>query len=251
VADVFEEVEEQLRLERYKSIALRALPWLLGATLLAVVAAGGLWGWNSYRVQQASKASDQYAAALKAFDQGRADEAVRLWTEVSKSPSKGYGALALMQLGGIKVSDGKPAEAAKLFDAAARAAPDAVIGDVARLKAAFALLDTSPYKEIETRLTPLTQDGRPYRATAREALAFSKLATGDLAGARSDFKVLTLLADASEGARARAQAAIVLIDSGSAKAVPAAIRAATALPPQVSVPKPAPPAPQPQATGPQ
>ena len=41
MADVFEEVEEQLRSDRYKSLALKALPWVAGLLLLAAVVAGG------------------------------------------------------------------------------------------------------------------------------------------------------------------------------------------------------------------
>ena len=139
----------------------------------------------------------------------------------------------------------------KLFDEAAEAAPSDIIGDVARLKSAFALLDTAPYKDLEARLTPLTAEGRPYRAEAREALAFAKLMAGDLAGARSDFVVISLMADAGQDARQRAEAAKALIDSGSAKAIPGAVKAALALPPPVQLPPGAalPAAPQQPATG--
>jgi hypothetical protein len=89
------------------------------------------------------------------------------------------------------------------------------------------------------------QDGRPYRVQAREALAFAKLMANDEAGARGDFVVISGMLDAPEGARARAKAAIGLIDSGSAKAVAAAARAAAALPPTAPA---VPPVPAP-ATG--
>ena len=113
------------------------------------------------------------------------------------------------------------------------------------------MLDTAPYKDLEARLTPLTAEGRPYRAEAREALAFAKLMAGDLAGARSDFVVISLMADAGQDARQRAEAAKALIDSGSAKAIPGAVKAALALPPPVQLsPGAAPPAaPQQPATG--
>ena len=91
---------------------------------------------------------------------------------------------------------GKPEEikaAVALLDQAAEAAPDPVIGDAARLKSAFALLDTAPYKDVEARLTPLMKDGRPYRVQAREALAFAKLMAGNAAGARDDFTVIEQL----------------------------------------------------------
>jgi hypothetical protein len=97
-------------------------------------------------------------------------------------------------------------------------------------------------------LTPLLQDGRPYRIQAREGLAFAKLMAGDTAGARGDFVIISGMLDAPEGARARAKAAMGLIDSGSAKALASTVKAAAALPPTPAVP--ALPAPQ-QAPGPQ
>ncbi|RAK61288.1 hypothetical protein DJ021_16500 [Phenylobacterium hankyongense] len=257
MADLFEEVEEQLRSDRYRTLVLKALPWVLAVLAAALIAALAFWGWEKYREQAANKASEQYSTALDAFGQGRDAQAVQLWGEVAKSPAKGYKTLALMQLGGLKVRDNKRDEAVKLFDEAAAAAPDDILGDAARLKSAFALLDTAPYKDVEARLTPLMKDGHPYRVQAREALAFAKLMAGNTAGARTDFVIIAGMLDAPEGARARASAAKDLIDSGSAKAVPAAARAAAALPPSVLLapgampPGAAPAQAQPQAPGPQ
>jgi hypothetical protein len=242
LADLFEEVEEQLRSDRYKALAIKALPWLLALLAVVVIAIVGYWGWEKYRTQTANKASEQYAAALEAAGQGNTAGATSLWTEVSKSPAKAYKSLALMQLAGLKLLDDKQPEAArtqaavKLFDEAAAAAPDDVIGDAARLKSALALLDTAPYKELETRLTPLMKDGHPYRDQAREALAFAKIMAGNTAGARSDFLILSTSLDASDGARQRAKAAMELIDSGSAKAIPATVKAAALLPPLPTLP---------------
>ncbi|MDP3176199.1 MAG: tetratricopeptide repeat protein [Phenylobacterium sp.] len=236
MVDLFEEVEEQLRSDRYKQLAFKSLPWVLGLLLAAAIAALAVWGWREHHARQTAKASEEYALALTEFEAGQVDKADRRWGEVAKLSPKSYRSLALQQQGGIRLSQGKVADAVKLFDQAADAAPNPVIGDVARLKSAFALLDSAPYKDMEARLTPLTQDGRPYRVEAREALAFAKLMAGDLAGARSDFAVLRLMTEASSGMKARAEAAQSLIDSGSAKVVPAAVKAALALPPPVQLP---------------
>jgi hypothetical protein len=142
----------------------------------------------------------------------------------------------------------------KLFDQAADAAPDEMIGDAARLKSAFAVLDTAPQKDLEARLSPLMKEGRPYRVQAREALGFAKLTAGDMAGARGEFVVIHQSLDASDASRERAKAVMDLIDSGSAKAVAPVAKAAAALPPPVMLApgQPTPSAPtQPQATGPQ
>ena len=249
---LFEEVEEQLRSERYRALGQRALPWVLGLGAAALIAALAVWGWQSYRQQAIAKASDEYGAALDAMGQGHKAAAARLWTEVSRSPAKGYRSLALMQLGGLSMGDNKPAEAVKYFDRAAQAAPDDIIGDAARLKSAFALLDTAPETQVEARLTPLIGDKRPYRVQAREALGFAKLMAGDGAGARREFSMIANSLDAPEGARERAKAAINLIDSGSAKAVPGLAKAQAALPPRPQLtPGGAPAQPQPQVPEPQ
>jgi hypothetical protein len=233
VADVFEEVEEQLRSDRYKALALKLLPWVLGALVLALVVSIGVYVFESSQTKGNAKASEEYAQALEAIEQGRTGEATILLTEVSQSPSKAYKALALQHLGGIKLGANDTAGAVKLFDEAAAAAPDDMLGDAARLKSAFALLDTASFKDMQARLDPLMKEGRPYRTEAREALAFAKLMAGDTAGARGDFVVVSLLPDAQAGSRDRARAAISLIDSGSAKLVPAVAKAAMALPPPI------------------
>ena len=259
MSDLFEEVEEQLRSDRYRTLARKGAPWVLAMAALALVAALGVWGWQQYDLQVTNKASEQYSTGLTAQAQGDQAKATQLWGEVAKSPSKAYKSLALMQLGAIKLGSGKPDDikaAVALFDQAAAAAPDDVIGDAARLKSAFAILDTAPFAEVEGRLSPLMKDDHPYRVQAREALAFAKLIKGDAAGARKDFVVVSLLPDAPDSARQRAKAAMDLIDTGSANAVPAAVKAAQSLPPPMlvapgGVPMGLAPQGQPQAPAPQ
>ena len=230
MTDLFDEVEEQLRSERLSAAAGKAAPWVLGVGLALILTAFGIWGWREYQARETAKASETYSQALEAMSQGKADQAFTLFGQVAKSGPAAYRSLALMQQGAARLAQDKPKEAVALFDQAAKAAPDPIVGDVARLKAVFVLMDTAPRKDIEARLAPLIETGRPYQIQAREALAFAKLAAGDTAGARGDFVVISLLPDASQALQGRAEAAITLIDSGSAKVLPAAIKAAAAAP---------------------
>ncbi len=230
MTDVFEEVEEQLRADRYKTLALRALPWVLGGLAAILVVALGVWGWGAWQTRSMAESSQAYAEGVEALGAGDMDKAEQRFAEVAESGPDGYAALALMQQAGLRVNDGDIEAAVKLFDAAAEKAPDPIMADAARLKSAFALLDTAPLSELETRLEPLTEDGRPYRALALEALAFARLMGGELDEARADFGVLTLMPGASGLARQRAQAARAMIDSGTATALPAAVKASLAAP---------------------
>lgn len=231
MTDIFEEVEEQLRSERYQTLIKRSWPWVLGVAVVLLVAALAWWGYSHFREQEAAKASETYAAALDTLRQGDDAKAFTQFGEAAKTSSKGYKALALMQQGGIRMNQNKVNEAVALFDKAAEAAPDPVIGDMARLKSAFALMDTAPYAAIEERLKPLTDAKRPYRAAAREALAMAKLKAGRTKEARDDFVVLRLLPDAPDSMRERAQLAIAALDSGSVATLPQAVAEAMKAPP--------------------
>jgi len=231
VTDIFEEVEEQLRSERYVTLFRKGWPWALGIAIVLLAAALAWWGYGQYRERQSARASEAYAAALDTLKAGDDAKAFAQFQQVAQSSAGGYKALALMQEGGIRMDQNKVKEAVALFDQAADAAPDPVIGDMARLKSAFALMDTAPYAAIEERLKPLTDAKRPYRAAAREALAMAKLKAGRTKEARDDFVVLRLLPDAPESMRQRAELAVAAIDSGSVATLPQAVAEAAKAPP--------------------
>lgn len=236
MVDVFEEVEEGLRAERWKTLARKYLPWAAAGLGAGLLVAGGVWGFDAYRNSQIDKASAEYAEAMEALragDTAKAETALKATVDVGAG---GYKSLALMQQAALRLSEGKTQDAVGLFDQAARAAPDPVLGDLARLKAAFALIDTAPVADVQKRLEPMLEEGRPYRALAREALAVAKIRAGDLPGARSEFVVLSLAQDTPEALRERAQAAIQAIDSGAARQTNAIATAAAALPPEPQLP---------------
>jgi hypothetical protein len=231
LVDLFDEVEEQLRSARYRTLALRVLPWVLGIALAALAAYVGWWAWKNHQDKTAFKASDEYSAAVDAYAAHDETRAFGMFADVAKTGTPVYRAMALMQQGGLRMQANDTDQAVKFFDQAADVAPDPMLGDLARLKSALALLDTAPYAELEKRLQPLTKDGAPYRMPAKEALAFAKMMAGKTTEARGDFAVLSLSPDSSDAMRDRARLAMDMIDSGSAKAVPAMVKAAAALPP--------------------
>ena len=85
MTDVFEEVEEQLRADRYKTLALRALPWVLGALALALIIALAIWGWGAWQSRTISEASETYAEGVEAFAAGDMGKAEQRFAEVAPS----------------------------------------------------------------------------------------------------------------------------------------------------------------------
>ncbi len=231
MVDVFEEVDEQFRSDHYRVLARRYLPWVGGALALALAAALGLWGYDTYRLNAAKTASETYARGLDSISHGDLGQAYNAFGDAAKSPATAYRALALMQQAGIRIDQKRPDDAVKLFDEAAKASSDPVLTDAAAFKAALTLIDMGKDADAQTRLKPLTDSKRPYAALAREALAIDKLETGHANEARSDFVVLSLMADAPDDVRERAKVAMAMIDSGGLKDLSTIVKAAQALPP--------------------
>ncbi len=231
MVDIFEEVDEQLRSDRLAVLARRYLPWIGGMLALALAVALAVWGYTSYQQKNTEAASQAYADGLDKLSTGDFDAAYVKFGQAAAKGTPGYQALALMQQAGVRMDQKRVPEAVVLFDKAAAATSNPVIADSARLKSAFALLDTAPYGQIEARLKPLTDSTRPFHSLAREALGMAKLNAGRPKEAVSDFQVLTLMADAPQDVRERAQAAITLIKAGTATGLPATVKAAMVLPP--------------------
>lgn len=230
VVDVFEQVEEELRSDRYKKLARTWLPIVGAGLVVALILALAWWGWDSWQSSKADKASvayDRGMVALEANDAKAADEA---FAEVVTVGNGAYKALGLMQRAGIAVSADKTTEAVALFDEAAKATREPVLSDGAALKAAFLVMDTAPLADIQARLAPLAEDKRPLRAYAQEAQAMALIQHGKGTEARAIFVQLQLGQDVPEDVRARAQAGVQAIDSGTAPSLAGIVSAALALP---------------------
>lgn len=226
MSDIFDETEEELRTDKWVSIVKKSAPWAALVLGGALAIALGVWGWQSWQDNTAAKASETYQAAIEATGKNDLGLARTKFEEIAKSGTPAYKALALMQLAGMNLKDGKTEEAINGLDAAAKTAPSPIIADLAALKAAYLAMDKASLEDIKKRLEPLAKDDRPYAPLAKEALAVAKMQNGDLKGARADLQVLALTLGTPEGVKQRAQEFTLAIDSG---AVPTA-KSAMALP---------------------
>lgn len=231
MVDFVDEVEEQLRSDRYRALAWRYLPWVGAALAATIIGWLGVWAYHAWEGRNVGKASVAYEKGVAALSAGDETGAYTDFETIGRSGPAGYKTLALMQEGNIRLAADKPLEAASFYDAAGKAAPNAILGDLARLKAALALLDTAPYPQLQTRLNALIGPGKPYDLTAKEALAMAKLEAGKFSEARGDFSALSITLGVTDAMRARAQAAISLIDSGEGPVALQVVKLAATLPP--------------------
>jgi hypothetical protein len=226
VVDFINEVDEELRADRYQSLFRRYLPW--AATMVGALVVGwlGVWGYEQWRNNEIGKASDAYDAAVKAIASGDRVGGEAKLKDVADHAPGGYRALALIQLGSISAAENKAGEAVAYFDRSAQASTTPVIADFARLRAAQTLLDTAPLAQVKSRLDAIIGDKKPYDAEAREALGLAYLLAGQPTPARNEFNGLKTSLSAPQGVKERAAEAIAMIDAGDAGAFADAVRKA-------------------------
>ena len=216
MVDVFEQVEEELRSDRYKRLARTWLPVVGGVLLVALIAALVFWGWDSLQTSKADKASIAYDRGMQSLQANNPVGADAAFTQAAKDGNGAYKSMALMQRAGIAVEANRIPDAIRLLDDAAKASGDPLLSDGAALKSAWLAMDTETLAQVEARLTPLTKDNRPFSVFAIEALAMARLQNGQVAPAREALLLLKNGLDTPEIVSQRADLAIAAIDSGSA-----------------------------------
>ena len=226
MSDVFEEVEENLRTEKWSSFAKRWWPAAAGVVLVGLLIAGGFWFVDARKGWTGAEASQAYARGVEALQAQNTTAAEAAFVEAEAAGNRPYRALALMQRAALRVTAEDFDGAVALFDEAAEAGGDPMISDIASLKAAWLLMDTADLAAITARLEPLTETGRPFRHYAREALALARLQHGQAATAQQQLQAMALELDVPEGMRQRVQVAAAMIESGAAASLPGIVEAA-------------------------
>ena len=206
MSDIFEEVEENIQKERAEKLWRRIAPWVFGLVTAAIlaVAAYEFQQWRAEeKLNEGSVALDEAWAAFEAGDLAGAREKLAI-AEASGGP--GYAALAAQFESEIALGVGEgPRSAATILLESAEVAETEVLADLARIKAAWLLLDLAPRAEIADIVEPLRARGGVAGLLARDVLAAKAFAEGDEAGAHAEWSFLRFAPDAPAGVRQRAE----------------------------------------------
>lgn len=205
MADIFDEIEEDLRKERAKKL------WDRYGWIVLVVAGGiilgvaGWRGWQWYEHRQASQAAERFLAAAAAADRGEAAAAAADFAELSREAPSGYRVLARLREAGLKARQGATAEAVALYETLARdAAVPPLYRDLAALLAVLHQVDSGDPRALADRLAPLAAPGAAFRYSAMELQAVLAERRGDRAEARRLLEALAEDRAAPDGVRRRA-----------------------------------------------
>jgi hypothetical protein len=211
VSELFDEVDEDVRRDQLKKLWDQYSIYIVAGALLIIAAVGG---WRGYEYLEAKKAAEAGAAfdrASELSEQNKHAEAEAAFTDLAAKAPSGYRTLARLRAT-AEVASRDPQAAVKLYD---EMSADRSIGapeqDLAKIRAAGLLLETSSYPNMLARLEPATTPAATFRHTARELLALSAWRANDTAAARQWLDLIANDGDTPPSLRSRAEALQALL----------------------------------------
>jgi hypothetical protein len=211
VADIFHEVDEEVRRERLAKIWERYSVLIIAGCVLIVAAVGGWRGYEWYVARQAAIAGSQFETAVTLAEANKSAEAQAAFGKVAAEAPGGYATLARFRAA-AELSKTKKDDAVKAYDAlASDGSLGALWQDLASIRAGLLLVDTVPLAEMQKRLEPLAESGRVYRHSARDLLALSAWRVKDNAAAKKYLDMISGDAETPSGIRSRADVLAALM----------------------------------------
>jgi len=196
VADIFSEVDEELRADQARQFWKKYGNLVIGGALLLVLAAAAWWGWQLYSQRKQEQDSVAFVEAVQAVQKDAKDTAK---LDVIAGQPGGYGALARLELA-ASAAQKDPAKAADLLSAVAQDGKlDPAMRGMAAMEAGQLKLQADKPADALQVVQPFTAAGNAYRLSALEITGLAQLAAGDKAKAKETFTQLQQLAAAPVG----------------------------------------------------
>ena len=211
VADIFDELDEDLRAERNRAMARRYGVLAAAAAVLLAAGIGGWQGWEWYRGRQAQAAAGPYLAAMRAADSlpigpdpARLTDA-EAFAKVAAAAPAGYRTLARLREAALRWDAGDPDAALALWEkVSADADADPLLRDLGALLWAQHAVDKGDPAAITARTAKLEAAGNAWRPLAIEVDAYLALRLDDKEKAARLLRGLTIDPAATDGLRERA-----------------------------------------------
>ena len=211
MSELFDEVDEEVRRDQLKKLWDRYSLYIIALAILVVAGVGGWRGYQYLEGKKAAEAGEVFDRAAELSEQNKHAEAEAAFADLAAKAPYGYRTLARLRMA-AEVATRDPQAAAKLFD---EIAADRSVGapeqDLARIRAAQLVMDSTTYPNMLQRLEPATAQGSTFRHSAREMLALSAWRANDATAARQWLDQIANDGDTPPSLRSRAEALQALL----------------------------------------
>jgi hypothetical protein len=217
MADIFREVEEDVRRDRALAFWKKYGNVLVALALLAVAGTAAWRGWVYWQTKQSEAAGARYEQAIEDSKAGRSEEADKELQALASGGARGYEQLSRLRLA-AELGKSDLEAALKAYDGiASDTGYSALMRDIARLRAGMLVADTASLAELKTRLEPLLAPGGALGANARELLGLAALKAGDYEAAGKWLDEIITDQAAPASLRQRADLLLAIVRAGPVK----------------------------------
>lgn len=201
---LFREVDEEVRQDRFQAYWKRYGVWFAAAAALIVAVTIGYVVWQNMQESARQGSSDAFVAAITGAADDR-EAAITQLRDLAAEATPGYRLLARMREAALLAETGRPEEAVAAFDViAADDGVDDLYRDLARLFSVANGLEILSPDEVRARIGGLDTADNPLRFSAREYLAAAALKAGERDSATDLLRSITDDPAAPQGIRSRA-----------------------------------------------
>jgi hypothetical protein len=226
VSDIFQEVEEEVRRERYERLWKDYGNHIIAVCSLIIQSVAGFQAWRAYELGQRQEFATRFIAASQSAATGDAAAAERAFTALVPDAPSGYESLAKFRIVNAQLAQNKR-DAAIAGLRALTEVSDPLLSAAARLRLAWLLADTAPRAEINTLIAPLAAENSAWRFSAQELTAYLDLKGGKRNEALAAYTKLAADANASDDLRQRANMIAQYLRANPEVQNPAALPALT------------------------
>lgn len=185
-ADEFiREVEEELRRDRAAVLWKRYGAWVIGAAVAVIIGTAAGVGWRAYQEHAREGEALRFAEAEQLLQRDRPADAAAAFAELADDASGGYAVLARLRAAEAYRAAGDEAAAAAMLEGLADSgSAGPLYRELGGVLAALHDFDGADPGQLAERLEGYAEGSEPWRYTARELYALSRLRAGDTEAAR-------------------------------------------------------------------
>jgi hypothetical protein len=208
MADIFDEIDEELKQDRTKELWTRYGKFVIAAAAAVVIGVGASQGYSAFMRSQAETAANLYQQALTS------DDSVAALESRLGDLTDGYAMLGRFQIaaGLAKAGDLAGAEAGYLaISSDSSVAP--LYRDAALLMSAMNAPQGADAGDLQQRIAPLADGAGPWKGLALELSAAFDLQQGQADAALSKLETIVELAETSPELRQRAARLVDILKS--------------------------------------
>ena len=205
MADIFQEIDEELRQDRATKLWNRYGNYVIAAAVLIVLSVGGYKYWTARDLETRQAESATYQSAVAQAADGNVNAAISTLGDLARDAGSGYGVLARLRQAALAAREGDVEGAVLAYgEVAADDDVPAVLRDLAKIRSVAARVETADPAELEAALDAIAVAGNPWRPMALELRGILAIKAGKAAAARQVFTELSDDAGTPNGMRARA-----------------------------------------------